>query len=117
MAKKQSDTLLDDFAQSMGGRADSTIEAYARVLRQLTDWLVERPGGEDGFRPELLTATALQTYLVYLDSEGYSVSHRARVKAVVSRFSRWLIEEKGLLRRNPARHVTIDPSKRGLAQP
>lgn len=99
--------LLEGFLHSMSGHSNSTVDAYGRVLRQLAAWLEQRPGGEKGFRPDLLTATALQTYLAQLASDGYSVSHRARVKAVVSRYSRWLIEEHGLLRRNPARQVSI----------
>ncbi|MCA1729422.1 MAG: tyrosine-type recombinase/integrase [Actinobacteria bacterium] len=51
--------------------------------------------------------TALQTYLRELETRGYSVSHRSRVKSVASGFARWLIEEKGLLRRNPARGVEV----------
>jgi site-specific recombinase XerC len=44
-----------------------------------------------------------------LGAEGHSISHRARVKSAVGGFARWLIEEKSLLRRNPARQVTIPP--------
>ena len=42
--------------------------------------------------------TALTMYLEQLKADGYSRSHRARVKVVVSGFARWLIEEKGVLR-------------------
>jgi site-specific recombinase XerD len=42
-----------------------------------------------------VTQTALAMYLEQLKADGYSRSHRARVKAVVSGFARWLIEEKG----------------------
>ncbi|MCA1740115.1 MAG: tyrosine-type recombinase/integrase [Actinobacteria bacterium] len=83
------------------------MEAYGRILRSLAAWVAERPGGSGGFRPELLTRTALQTYLRELETRGYSVSHRSRVKSVASGFARWLIEEKGLLRRNPARGVEV----------
>jgi site-specific recombinase XerD len=37
------------------------------------------------------------------------VSHCARVKSAVGGFARWLIEEKQLLRRNPARGVELPP--------
>lgn len=67
----------------------------------------ERPGGSGGFRPELLTRTALETYLKELEARGYSVSHRSRVKSVASGFAQWLIEDKGLLRRNPSRGVEV----------
>lgn len=40
---------------------------------------------------------------------GYSIAHRARVKSAVSGFARWLIEEKGILQRNPTRGLNIPP--------
>jgi site-specific recombinase XerC len=42
-----------------------------------------------------------------LQSEGHSVSHCARVKSAVGGFARWLIEDKQLLRRNPAGGVEL----------
>ena len=53
------------------------------------------------------TRTALETYLKELEARGYSVSHRSRVKSVASGFARWLVEDKGLLWRNPARGVEV----------
>jgi site-specific recombinase XerD len=50
-------------------------------------------------------------YLAYLEREGYSINHRARVKSTISSFARWLMEEKGLLQRNPARGVDIPPQQ------
>ncbi len=40
---------------------------------------------------------------------GYSANHRAKVKSAVSGFGRWLVEEKSLLLRNPARGVEVPP--------
>jgi site-specific recombinase XerD len=91
------------------GKAVGTIEAYARILHQLTQWIAARPGNASAFRPEAFTSTALETYLAELGAAHYSVSHRARIKAVGSGFARWLIEEKEVLRRNPARGVEIPP--------
>jgi site-specific recombinase XerD len=56
----------------------------------------------------------LETYVAHLEAAGYSISHRARVKAVAGGFARWLIEEKELLQRNPARGVEI-PAQAVLA--
>jgi len=112
---RPSEALVDEYLLSLGGKAAGTVDAYGRILRQLTAWIAARPGiGSSGFQPEHFTRTALETYLADLAAEGYSVSHRMRVKAVASGFARWLIEEKGLLRRNPARGVEV-PAQAVLA--
>jgi site-specific recombinase XerD len=101
--------LLDEYILSLAGRSASTIETYRRELGQFLHWIGSRPGNSQRFRADQLTATALETYLAQLGAEGHSISHRARVKSAVGGFARWLIEEKSLLRRNPARQVTIPP--------
>jgi site-specific recombinase XerD len=103
----EAEALLADYERSLSGRSAGTVGAYLRVLRQFARWLAERPGSEGSFRPARLTRTAVETYLAHLESEGYSVSHRARVKSAVSGFAAWLIEDQGLLRRNPTRGVNI----------
>ncbi len=100
------EALVDEYLLSLSGKAAGTVDAYGRILRQLTAWIAARPGS-GGFQPEQFTRTALETYLADLAIGGYSVSHRLRVKAVAGGFARWLIEEKGLLRRNPARGVDV----------
>ncbi len=99
--------LVEEYLLTLEGRSAPTVEVYRRILRSLARWVVERPGGSGGFRSELFTRTALETYLKELEGRGYSVSHRSRVKSVASGFARWLIEDKGLLRRNPARGVEV----------
>ena len=99
--------LVGEYLLTLEGRSAQTVEVYARTLRSLAGWIAERPGGSGGFRPELLTRTALETYLKEMEARGYSVSHRSRVKSVASGFARWLIEDKGLLRRNPTRGVEV----------
>jgi len=108
------DILVDEYIATLAGKAAGTVDAYARIVRQLTQWIAARPGHGGRFRPEAFTRTALETYLSQLEADGYSISHRARVKAVASGFARWLIEEKELLRRNPARGVEI-PAQMALA--
>lgn len=39
--------------------------------------------------------------------KGNSIAHRARVKSALSSFVRWLMEEKGLLQKNPTRGVEV----------
>ena len=109
VGKEEADSgdLVAEYLLSLEGRSAPTIEVYARILRSLAGWVAERPGGSGGFRPEFLTRTALETHLKELEARGYSVSHRSRVKSVASGFARWLVEDKELLRRNPARGVDV----------
>lgn len=109
-----SEALIDEYLLSLSGKAIGTVDAYGRILHQLTAWIATRPGTGSRFTPEHFTRTALETYLADLATTGYSVSHRLRVKAVAGGFARWLIEEKGLLRRNPARGVAV-PAQAVLA--
>jgi site-specific recombinase XerD len=102
-----SEELLAGYVQTISGKAGGTRAAYERILRQLTTWIAARPGAGGAFCPEHFTRTALETYLAQLAAAGYSVSHRARVKSAASGFARWLIEERGVLLRNPARGVDL----------
>ncbi len=87
------------------GKASGTIEVYLRLVKQFTNWLSIRVGNDDAFQPHQFTKTALQTYLVYLEKQGYSPAHRTLVKSATSSFAHFLIEEKNLLFRNPTRGV------------
>src|SRR6266700_1110286 len=82
------------------------LDAYQRVLRDFLLWLTEQPG-EAPFPLGQLTRATVETYMGSLEEAGYSVSHRTRVKSVLSSFCQWLIEEYGLLKRNPARGLEI----------
>jgi len=101
--------LLDAYARSLAGKAAGTIDAYVRAVQRLTIWVAQRPGSGGVFHPRQLTRTAIEIYLAELEDAGYSSSHRTRVKAAASRFAQWLIEEHGLLLRNPTRGITIPP--------
>ncbi len=101
--------LVEEYTRSLQGKGPATVDVYQRILRQISGWIAERPGNAGTFQAEHLTQTALATYLAQLEADGYSISHRARVKAVVSGFARWLIEEKAALRRNPARGIAVPP--------
>jgi len=102
--------LMDAYLQAIATKAAGTRDAYRRILRDLSTWLAAKPGGAAGFVPDQLTQTAVTIYLEQLQAAGYSRSHCARVKAVISGFARYLIEEPGVLRRNPTRGVSLPPA-------
>jgi site-specific recombinase XerD len=82
------DALVAEYVTTLEGKAEGTVDAYGRILGQLTRWIAARPGNGGHFQPEAFTRTALETYLAQLEADGYSISHRARVKAVASGFAR-----------------------------
>lgn len=86
---------------------EATVDAYVRILRQFTTWVAKLPGQGGQFVPSQLTVTAVERYLSVLKEQGYSVSHRTRVKTVINGFCQWLIEEKQALAHNPTRGVEI----------
>ena len=108
------DHLVGEYLATLGGRSASTVDAYRRILCRLAAWVAERPGGASGFRPELLTRTAVEGFLSDMEARGHGASHRAKAKSAISGFATWLVEEKNLLRRNPARGVEV-PATQVLA--
>jgi site-specific recombinase XerD len=87
-----------------------TIDVYQRVLRDFLLWLDSRPG-HASFHLDQLTRTTVEMYLTSLEEAGYSVSHRTRVKSVISNFCQWLIDEHGFLKRNPTRGLEVPPQQ------
>ncbi len=106
--------LLREYQHFLTGKAEGTIDAYVRTTRQVMEWVAQRPGNAGHFHPQQLTKTAVEVYLASLEQQGFSLNHRARVKSTISSFARWLMEEKGLLQRNPTRGVVL-PSQQMLA--
>src|SRR6185312_2287968 len=102
-------TLLDEYEQFLSGKAEGTTEAYLRTVRDLIGWVTHLPGTEEHFQPRQLTKAAVELYLAHLEQEGLSISHRTRVKSTISNFASFLIEEKGLLQRNPTRGIELPP--------
>ena len=90
-----------------------TIDVYQRVLRDFLLWLDPR-AGYTSFHVDQLTRTTVEMYITSLQETGYSVSHRTRVKSVLSSFCQWLIDEHGLLKRNPTRGLEL-PAQQVLA--
>jgi site-specific recombinase XerD len=100
------DDWLTAYTAALDGKAAGTVNASLRALRQFLTWLAQRPGNADGFVAEQVTRTAVESYLAHLEQRGSSRSHRVRVKAVLSSFATWLMEEQHGLLRNPTRGVT-----------
>src|SRR6266700_679880 len=100
---------IENYYQAeLSEKNEATIDAYLRVLRQVTAWVAQLPGSEGTFHPRFLTKTAFGDYLEELKDYDYSTSHLERVKTVVNGFANWLITE-GELRTNPTRGITIAP--------
>ena len=108
-AAGETQVLLSEYEQFLSVKARGTIDAYLRTVRQLIAWLASRPGSAGRFEPQQLTVEAVEQYLAHLEREGFSLHHRARVRSSISNFAQFLIEEKGLLRRNPTRSVELPP--------
>lgn len=100
-------TLLGEYTQFLAGKAEGTVNAYLRTVRQLIGWLAQLPGNAGQFQPCQLTRSAIERYLAHLEQKGLSLHHRARVKSTISNFAQFLIEEKGLLQRNPTRGIKL----------
>src|SRR2546421_6318622 len=100
-------TLLGEYTQFLAGKAEGTVNAYLRTVRQLIGWLAQLPGNAGQFQPCQLTRSAIERYLAHLEQKGLSLHHRARVKSTISNFANFLMEEKGLLQRNPTRGIKL----------
>lgn len=101
------DPLATAYLDSLAGKTPATLEAYRRSLRHFLIWLRAKPGCDAAFDPATFTRTAVQIYFAELEEQGLSVSDQARRKAALNGFARWLIEEQGLLQRNPLRAVAL----------
>src|SRR5258707_10652157 len=102
-------TLVSEYEQflSGSGKDEGTNDAYLRTVRHLIGWVVQLHGNNEYFLPQQFTQTAVEMYLTHLEQEGLSLNHRARVKSTISNFAQFLIEEKGLLQRNPTRGIDL----------
>src|SRR5213083_2590996 len=101
--------LLGEYEQFLSGKAQGTMDAYLRTVRHLIGWVAQRPGNEGQFQPAQLMQMTVELYLAHLEQEGLSLNHRARVKSTISNFASFLIEEMGLLHRNPTRGIDLSP--------
>lgn len=102
-----SEWITDYQTACLASKDASTRDAYLRILRQFGEFVARLPGMGHPFQPAQLTSPVVERYLALLKDQGYSVSHRTRVKSVLKQFCQWLIEEQGLLQRNPTRGVQV----------
>jgi len=87
-----------------------TIDIYQRVLRDFLRWLAGCTE-QASFPVAQMTRPSVERYLHSVEEDGYSVSHRNRTKSVLGSFCQWLIDDHGLLKRNPTRGVEIPPQQ------
>lgn len=99
------DEWLTTYRATLEGRSDVTIDAYLRAIRQFAIWFAERPGNSGQFYPQSITRTAIDMYLRTLNS----ISHKNLARSALSGFCIWLIEEPGILTKNPTRGISIPP--------
>ncbi|GCE30318.1 hypothetical protein KDA_58340 [Dictyobacter alpinus] len=109
-------TLLEEYKEFLFDKAEGTTESYLRTIRHLIGWLASRPENNGHFQPRQLVKPAVEAYLSHLESEGLSIHHRARVKSTISNFANFLIEEKGLLQRNPTRGIDLPSIQHSASQ-
>jgi len=94
-------------------KRETTRNTYSLILRQFLAWLSHQPGHDHPLDlPSNLTQTAVQTYL-FGELADTSISHRERVKSILSSFAEWLIDEE-ILTRNPTRGIEF-PAQQLLA--
>jgi site-specific recombinase XerD len=84
------------------------VAVYTSILRQFLRWVTERAKKGETFQPDHLTTSAIERYLSDLASQGYSFTHRKRVKSVITHFCQWLVDERRVLSHNPARGVKLE---------
>jgi site-specific recombinase XerD len=96
----------------------STVAVYVSILRQFTQWVMERTKKREEFQPNALTSSMVEHYLFDLSAQGYSFSHRKRVKSVLLNFCQWLVDDQRTLSQNPVRSVKlVQPSESKPASP
>lgn len=112
----QYNPLLKEYELFLTEKTEGTTKAYLRTVRHLLSWFAQHDIDEQ-FQPSQLTREEVELYLRHLEQEGLSLNHRMLVKSSISNFAQFLIEEKGLLQRNPTRAIELPPVPRHTPQP
>jgi site-specific recombinase XerD len=87
-----------------------TVAVYVSILRRFTQWGMERTSSKEAFQLSALTSSLIERYLFDLSAQGYSFSHRKRVKSVLLNFCQWLVDDQRTLSQNPVHGVTLPRS-------
>lgn len=104
--------LLKEYEQYLlRFKSEQTVDAYLRILRQFIEWIDECPTDNEMFLVEHLSRGEIEVFLAELQQKGYSSAHQHKVRAAISRFANWLIQEKQLLSQNPAHDVYVPPQE------
>ena len=90
------------------GLSRHSMEAYARDLRDFSDWAARK-----NLSPHALDAAALTAYLEALGDRGFAVTSQRRHLASLRGLARELVDEK-ILERDPAPAVKLRPHPRPL---
>ena len=106
------DALLRAFAQALVGKDQKTIATYLGVIRDVIAWLATRPDGTP-FRMDLLTETAIDTYMRTLEARDRAPRTRSKALSALKRFCRWGVDA-GHLRHNPT-HGIVRPTVATMA--
>jgi site-specific recombinase XerD len=96
--------LIQAYLATLKNKSAGTIVGYSRALDAFAVWLHEL--SDEEFQPEHFTKTTVETYFAELE-QRYSVSYRTLVKAALSGFAEWLMEED-FVRRNPTHKLHIE---------
>lgn len=110
---------IEVYCQECFGHLPSGTRAvYVSILRQFLRWVAERTEKGEAFQPDMLSTRAIEHYLVCLANHGYSFAHCKRVKSVITHFCQWLVDERNMLAKNPARGVKLaQPPASDLSAP
>jgi site-specific recombinase XerD len=84
-----------------------TVAVYVSILRQFTQWVMERTKKREEFQPNALTPSMVEHFLFDLSAQGYSFSHLKRVKSVLLNFCQWLVDDQRTFSQNPVRGVKL----------
>lgn len=101
-------SILQEYETTIRHKSSNTIETYMRVLSHFVRWFSNQIVNNGEFRPENLTANAVQEYFKVQKKAGHALSHQSLIKSALSGFCNWLLEE-GYIKKNPVKAIELPP--------